>query len=723
MAQPKPNLFETADFHDVVQIDVTPRSPGTYDVKIPVHALKPHYATYVKIEAQLNQRKGQADLIPENDNDRTIPAGHVTPVNGETVEVEAEVIITFTLPKLKTPGRVENDQELPSSFLNHREKMMNALNEALRMVLRPEYMEVAPGDRSSKADLIQMKLFFDLGMALANQQTPTVASINLTGVARIPQDQQGQQTGEPGGFGHNFDTLAANSGPAAPGKYMPHSISLQRTTRPLTGDVALWLLIKLNADTLSWDNYVRQLDLLFFPKGPDLSMPQTADPGAPLYNTTAQLSHRRFLPFTDTEAYRALKVATEAFLVTWGGVAPWAIDKAAIATLLTDDPAAVALANERLGLNLVSPDTTSLTKQYFGTANSPTLPYLQRVGQALQGTDAADVIAGALEDEEIKLEQQFQLEAKGHQQPAMWLRHWNDNISAKLTHPPLIELIWSYWMEEMQLVQTMNAVTRRFQNVSSGAHDPLGQLELDPLRPLNNMIWGWVQDEQHRLPIERRALEYRHHYGFQIFGKAVPSARPADNRSKFLEAFHTLLNLCVPFFRQADDTTVVPDGFPLLNALREVHLILSEGAHNQFRDLPTTARVEMMMQQWLLARPEFREFLPRRAMVAYPEPWMHSVESMRKLQGWGDTNVYQFWQLATTGEQIVSSIRWGDWNSINDPVNAANWATFFRPEIQTYIHSYRAVTGIDVSAEPVDVQVPGIHLLRRLQQRKGASVA
>jgi hypothetical protein len=131
----------------------------------------------------------------------------------------------------------------------------------------------------------------------------------------------------------------------------------------------------------------------------------------------------------------------------------------------------------------------------------------------------------------------------------------------------------------------------------------------------------------------------------------------------------------------------------------------------------------MMMQQWLLARPEFREYLPRRAMVAYPEPWMHSVESMRKLQGWGDTNTYQFWQLATTGEQIVSSIRWSDWNSVNDPVNAANWAAFFRPEIQTYIHSYRAVTGIDVGAEPVDVQVPGMHLLRRLNEQKGIKVA
>ena len=55
---------------------------------------------------------------------------------------------------------------------------------------------------------------------------------------------------------------------------------------------------------------------------------------------------------------------------------------------------------------------------------------------------------------------------------------------------------------------------------------------------------------------------------------------------------------------------MIADAFPVLNALREVHLLLAEGANNQYRDLPWTARGEMLMQQWLLARPEFREFLP-----------------------------------------------------------------------------------------------------------------
>ena len=103
--------------------------------------------------------------------------------------------------------------------------------------------------------------------------------------------------------------------------------------------------------------------------------------------------------------------------------------------------------------------------------------------------------------------------------------------------------------------------------------------------------------------------------------------------SQFLEAFHNLLHVASVFYQKDDDTTVLADAFPVLNALKEVHLILSQGAHNQFGDLPATARIEMLMQQWILARPEFAEFLPTRAMVAYPEPWMDRVDAMKKLQG------------------------------------------------------------------------------------------
>ena len=176
-----------------------------------------------------------------------------------------------------------------------------------------------------------------------------------------------------------------------------------------------------------------------------------------------------------------------------------------------------------------------------------------------------------------------------------------------------------------------------------------------------------MQDEQHRLSVVRRNYEYDHHYGLRLDGRAVQAMNPADTRSKFLEAFHNLLRLANTFFKQDDDTTVKADAFPVLNALKEVHLILTEGAHNQFGDLPSTARIEMLMQQWLLARPEFREFLPTRIRVAYPEPWMDRVDAMKKLQGWTDTSVLHFRNLAIFGEQILLSIRWGFWSDVQEP--------------------------------------------------------
>ena len=60
---------------------------------------------------------------------------------------------------------------------------------------------------------------------------------------------------------------------------------------------------------------------------------------------------------------------------------------------------------------------------------------------------------------------------------------------------------------------------------------------------------------------------------------------------------------------------LVADGFPVLNALKETHLLLTQGAHNQFGELPETAREEMLMEMWLLGRTETREFLSDRAKV------------------------------------------------------------------------------------------------------------
>src|SRR5262249_43244448 len=177
------------------------------------------------------------------------------------------------------------------------------------------------------------------------------------------------------------------------------------------------------------------------------------------------------------------------------------------------------------------------------------------------------------------------------------------------------------------------------------------------------------------------------------------------------------------FYAQEDNTTVVADAFPLLNALKEVHMLLAEGAHNQFRDLPWTARVEMLIEQWFMARPEMRDFLRGRWMVPYPEQWMGGVDAMKRLQNWTDVSVLHFHDLGVYGERLILSIRHYGWMKTNDQEVARTWARFFRPEVQSYIHAYRAATGADLGAfDYADTTMPSELLRRRLAEKSGGAV-
>jgi hypothetical protein len=270
------------------------------------------------------------------------------------------------------------------------------------------------------------------------------------------------------------------------------------------------------------------------------------------------------------------------------------------------------------------------------------------------------------------------------------------------------ELIWSYWHEEGMLVQTMNAIALRFQNIGTGGRDPLANFELDSLRPISNILWGYVQDAQHRLSIVRRNYEYQSQYGIRLIGKAAPDLLPVTTRSNFIGAFHNLLHKCSLFYRDVDNLTIKADPFPVLNALREVNLLLTEGMHNQFNDLSVTARVEMMIEQWILGRKEIKEFLRGKAMVIYDEPWMGVVDTMKNIQGWQSTSIKSYHELAEYGEDILLSIRYTMWSQINNPQVAGNWANRFRSAIQRYTYSYQAVTGVDITAENINESGKGI---------------
>ena len=484
-------------------------------------------------------------------------------------------------------------------------------------------------------------------------------------------------------------------------------VSLQRTALLETIDQALWVIIRNRTNAISFRPYKEFIDGV-------MSSDVTVD------STTAPL------PFRGGDAYGLLKFATDAFLMQEVGVLdPFGALRAGLvspttkgAALLDSEVALASLEQQledptqaeelrtteerRLGRPLSLTQIRQMRDSYYQELKEETpaplvLPYLR-------------IIRERLADIPLKSVGEIPRDAYGI-------------LRSRLTAPLAIELIWSYWHEQGMLAQTLNAVLARFQNrkLVNGRPDPLARFDVDPLRPLANIFWGWMEDDVHRLTVRRRHFEYEHEYGLKLHGRAIPRMEPVDRRSKFLEAFHNLLFLCHVFFKEDDDTTVIADGFPLLNALRETHLLLAEGAHNQFGDLPSTARAEMMVMEWLLARPEMRDFLGGRVMVPYEEAWMDRVDTMKSTQGWLDVTISHFRDMGVFGEQILLSIRYGNWSVENDPQTAANWARFWRPEIQRYVHAYRSATTADLT-ERVDVTPPSLLLRRRLADQQHAEL-
>jgi hypothetical protein len=484
----------------------------------------------------------------------------------------------------------------------------------------------------------------------------------------------------------------------------PTRVELDRPQNRPTLDTSLWMAIKNRSNAINFANYSHFIDRILctnLDEGVDgCSNTQNArDMGSP--SIVSQRDALLRLPsIYGVDSYELLRQATEAFLLYESGVV----------IIPPRNPASgipgslVSIGDESKEEQLTYEEMRERLENYLqtGVRNNRGLPYLKLIAQTL--LDKANPNPGLPYCSGVVLRNRF-------------------------TCPSMLELIWSYWHEEGMLVQTLNSISLRFQNKrSSNGPDPLAGLEIDPLRPLNNILWGFIQDEQNRLTVPRRVYEYDHAYGLTMIGKAVPKIQSVDSRSKFIEAFHHLLHRVSVFYRLDSDTTVIADGFPLLNTLREVHLLLAEGAHNQFGDLPWTARVEMLMMQWILARPEIREFIRGRAMVPYREPWMGQVDSMKKLQGWDDVTVTHFHNLAIFGEQLLLSIRYGNWNAVDDHESAKNWARYWRAEIQNYLHAYQAVTTVDLTIEGADSQQlaaravqPSVLIQRRLNAKSTSS--
>jgi hypothetical protein len=466
-------------------------------------------------------------------------------------------------------------------------------------------------------------------------------------------------------------------------------VNLQGTVTPSTFVQGFWEYLRQRADAISYPAYAAFIERVLCEDG--ATSTELKELGIEKFDTTKHLG---------VDAYALLRAATEAFLLTNCGT-----------FVLTPD---VKFRTSRLGRTTIAPgELEAKLTEYLGRDRS--LPFIRRIVNAL--------VAPATPAPGGTVQPQPPDDATEPDRKQIFC----DDLDLKVVSPCFVELIREYWLEALGVVQSVNAISLRFQNKRlPGDRDPLVNLETHPLRPLANLLWGYIQDEDHRLTVARRAYEYEHEYGLSLIGRAVARTPPADRRSTFLLAFHTLLHQAAMFYDRSSNLTFRADAFPMLNALREVHLILSEGAHNQYRALPWQARIEMLIQQWLLARRELREFVGGRPAVPYAEDWMRSVDGLRRLMGWGDTPATHFNDLATTGEKILLSVRFADWSDTNDVTDedAAGWAVFWKLEIQRYIHSYQAVTGVDLSASTtvtsrqIDATSPSVLLQQRMARQR-----
>jgi hypothetical protein len=200
-----------------------------------------------------------------------------------------------------------------------------------------------------------------------------------------------------------------------------------------------------------------------------------------------------------SHAYALIRLATEAFLLTECGVVPEG---------RSDDRAFDCESDFKRPGDLVQKKLS----EYLGS-----LPQVEHIARAIK-----EALPGLDEDPGTR----------------------NRVLMSPVDEPCLIELLWSYWLEEGMLVQTMNAVARRFHDIRLPTdRDPLFQRSIDPLRPLNNILREFIQDEPRRLTTKRRAHEYAHEYGLSLSGKATADEGETGGHSKFVGAFHELLQL------------------------------------------------------------------------------------------------------------------------------------------------------------------------------------
>lgn len=233
-----------------------------------------------------------------------------------------------------------------------------------------------------------------------------------------------------------------------------------------------------------------------------------------------------------------------------------------------------------------------------------------------------------------------------------------------------IDLIWSYWMEEAMLMHAAYDLVSRFKNIDKNSADQRQRMGADPLRPLSYIIWGYIQDEPHRLTVRRRAGEYAHEYGLGLRGKAR-ATRGSGNSSPIFDVLNDLLTTAQNFMNPGKSST---DASPVLQKLRRLYQSLENTYVCTYESPAWIIRQEMLMAQYILSHPGTTRFLPQAA----------KTDKM---------NTITYHDLAVHGERIMLSVKYRNWMDVKlTSADAAEWANDLADSISLYLKSYHEVS-------------------------------
>ena len=141
------------------------------------------------------------------------------------------------------------------------------------------------------------------------------------------------------------------------------AVSLKRSASSPTDDLALSSVIRRAANAISFDRYMDFMDWIFCGDRKIDNDPELSTFASSAVRTLRYIDRRRFLPFTDTDAYRNIKAATEAFLMA----------NCCIYNPETDEPSYIA---DHVAIDPALIDLQDLFNNYLGAGPDKILPYL-----------------------------------------------------------------------------------------------------------------------------------------------------------------------------------------------------------------------------------------------------------------------------------------------------------------------------------------------------------